>query len=249
MRDERDDTCGVVFIASGAFHATAAAEAAKSVRATNPWLAVDLFTDVEIAFDLFDNIVRIPKGHLRSKVDYLSASRFARTLYLDSDTRVVDDLGPLFALLDRFDFALAHSHQRRGTRQNVFWRAALPEAFPQVNGGVILYRQNHAVQEFLKDWKRAYHEAGFKWDQVTLRELIWNSDLRFYVLPPEYNVRYAKYLHVWNDEEATPKILHFAEFYGHAAALPGAPARLDVGFWPRLKQAAKDLHRRWKLQG
>jgi hypothetical protein len=112
--------------------------------------------------ELFDRVVKIANGHLRSKVDYLAASRFERTLYLDSDTRVVEDLLPLFALLDRFDLALAHSHQRRGARQNIFWGQPLPEAFPQINGGVILYRQNREVQELMESWKRAYHEAGFK---------------------------------------------------------------------------------------
>jgi len=244
-----NEACGVVFIASGAFHAAAAAAAAKSIRATNPWLAIDLFTDVETKSELFDRVVKIANGHLRSKVDYLAASRFERTLYLDSDTRVVEDLLPLFALLDRFDLALAHSHQRRGARQNIFWRQPLPEAFPQINGGIILYRQNREVQECMESWKRAYHEAGFKWDQITLRELIWNSDLRFYVLPPEYNVRYAKYLEVWSKDEATPKILHFAEFYDEAAAIAGTPTRRDTGVWPRIRRAAKDIRRRLKLQG
>lgn len=244
-----NESCGIVFIASGAFHMAAAVEAAKSIRATNPWLAVDLFTDVEATSDLFDRVIKIPNGHLRSKVDYLAASRFERTLYLDSDIRVVDDIKSLFSVLDRFDIALAHSHQRRGARQNIFWRQPLPEAFPQINGGVILYRQNREVQEFLESWKRAYHEAGFKWDQVTLRELIWQSDLRFYVLPPEYNVRYSKYLDVWSEDEATPKILHFAEFYNETAAMPGAPARRDLGLWPRITRAAKDVRRRLRLQG
>jgi hypothetical protein len=244
-----NESCGVVFIASGGFHAAAAAQAAQSIRATNPSLAIDLFTDAQVRPDPFDRVMKIPNGHLRSKVDYLAASRFERTLYLDSDTRVVDNLQPLFALLDRFDIALAHSHQRRGARQNIFWRQPLPEAFPQINGGVILYRQNREVQEFLESWKRAYHEAGFKWDQVTLRELIWNSNLRFYVLPPEYNVRYAKYLDIWSQDEATPKILHFAEFYRETAAMPNAPIRHELGLWPRMMRAAKDVRRRLKLQG
>ena len=86
----------------------------------------------------------------------------------------------------------------------------IPEAFPQLNGGVILYRANAAVHQMLADWKQAYHTAGFKWDQVTLRELLWKSDLRLFILPPEYNVRYSKYLEVWEADEARPKILHFA---------------------------------------
>lgn len=238
---------GVVFITSGAFHTCAAVEAAKSIRATNPAIPVDLFTDTELHSDVFSRIVKIPEGHLRSKVDYLGASRFPRTLYLDSDTRIVEDLTPMFGLLERFDIALAHSHQRRGARQNIYWRKAIPDAFPQLNGGVILYRQNAGVQAFLKDWKQAYHEAGFKWDQITLRELIWNSDLRVYVLPPEYNVRYAKYLDIWGEDEATPKILHFAEFYDEIAAIPGTAPRRDNGLGQRMRRAVKALRARLKI--
>jgi hypothetical protein len=33
------------------------------------------------------------------------------------------------------------------------------------------------------------------------------------ILPPEYNIRYEKYLTVWEEREAIPRILHFAEFH------------------------------------
>lgn len=213
--------CGVVFVASGAFHAAAAIEAAKSVRHSNPWLKVDLFTDADVPTGLFDRVTYFGNGHMRAKVDWLAASRFERTLYLDADTRVVADLAPMFALLDRFDIALAHAHQRAGGRQNLLWKKPVPSGFPQFNGGVILYRRCPSVQAFMADWGQAYHEAGFKWDQITLRELLWLSDLRLYVLPPEYNVRYRKYLNTWEPEEAQAKILHFAEFYELASSASG----------------------------
>ena len=81
----------------------------------------------------------------------------------------------------------------------------------------------------MKRWRDAYHEAGFKWDQITLRELLWMSDLAVYVLPPEDNVRYRKYLDVWTEREAVPKILHLAEYYDSLAGSPGAARRTDRG--------------------
>ena len=212
MASYRDD-CGVVYVASGEFHTMAAVSAAASVRETNPWLPVDLFTDQASVSGPLDRIVPIERGHLRSKVDYLPETRFPRTLYLDSDTRVVADLEPMFGLLSRFDLAVAHAHARNAARQTLIWRNAIPDAFPQHNGGVILYRGEGKALEFMRRWREAYHEAGFKWDQITLRELMWLSDLVIYVLPPEYNVRYEKYLNVWTEREAVPKILHFAEYY------------------------------------
>jgi hypothetical protein len=204
---------GVVYVASGKFHSEAAAKAAHSVRETNPWLTIDLFTDDSEIVGPFDQIHRFEKGHKRSKVDYLAMTRFNRTLYLDSDTRVVADLKPAFELLSRFDLAIAHAHKRNSGRQTQIWQQDIPEAFPQHNGGVILYRGEGKAIEFMRSWSRAYHEAGFKWDQITLRELMWNSDLAIYVLPPEYNVRYKKYLEIWTSDEAVAKILHLAEYY------------------------------------
>ena len=68
--------------------------------------------------------------------------------------------------------------------------------------------------EFLAKWKEAFHSAGIGKDQVTLRELLWLSDLNIYVLPPEYNVRYQKFVDIWARQptEAVPKILHMKKF-------------------------------------
>lgn len=65
----------------------------------------------------------------------------------------------------------------------------MPEAFPEINCGVLLYRKNDATTQFFRDWSAAFAEAGFGVDQVTFRELLWNSDINFYVFPPQYNKR------------------------------------------------------------
>jgi len=101
---------------------------------------------------------------------------------------------------------------RRAHKKPKFWQIALPYCFPQLNSGVFLFRKTEAVLEFLNKWREAFHTAGIGKDQVTLRELLWTSDLKVYVLPPEYNVRYQKFIDVWaqckEENEAVPKILH-----------------------------------------
>ncbi|SDY56380.1 hypothetical protein [Citreimonas salinaria] len=205
---------GVVFITAGEPYTRDACAAARSVRDSNPALQIDLFCDAAAAVPdgIFDRIHVIDTPHRRSKVDCLPLSRFDRTLYLDSDIRVVADLSSMFALLERFDFAAAHAHARNRSQTNARWRHDIPDAFPQLNGGVLLYRKCDKVQELLRDWAQSFSDAGFAKDQVTLRELVWLSDVRLFVLPPEYNVRYPKYLKVWDEDEAKAKILHFKTF-------------------------------------
>ena len=67
----------------------------------------------------------------------------------------------------------------------------------------------------MESWRDAYYANldRFQMDQRTLRELLWLSDLRMAVLPPEYNVRYIKYHYLWSKQEATSKILHLQKFH------------------------------------
>jgi hypothetical protein len=215
---------GVVYIVTtdrSEVYLKAAINSARSVSQFCPGLGVHLFTDsfgMEMVGQLkdspFSSCGEIKNPHYRSKVDYLAETPFKRTLYLDSDTRVVRDISEMFTLLDRFDLALAHAHKRNYQKTLAEWNEVIPESFPQYNGGVILFKNTPGVVSFMREWGTNFHEAGFRKDQVTLREMLWKTELRLATLPPEYNVRWKKYLRIWDSDEAVPKILHMAEFHG-----------------------------------
>lgn len=204
---------GVLYVATGAAHAEAARLSARSVRATNPGLAIALFSDVAAAWPEFDSILPVSDGHRRSKVDYLGASPFAETLYLDSDTRVRGDLSELFRLLERFDLAAARRDRVAVRRKMPRWREDVPASFPEYNSGVMLYRGTPAVLAFLEDWRQAYAELGLTADQRTLRELLWISDLRLFTLPARYNARSFEPLSWLFGREERPVILHMNRFH------------------------------------
>lgn len=236
------DGCGVLYIASGdPIYCRAALRSAESVRRHSPHLGIHLFSDaagVEMAERESDRLgitaLTIENPHRRSKVDYLKNSPFERTLYLDSDTIACSPLDEVFHVLDRFDVALAHAHQRNQRRTTRRWTVDIPTAFPQFNGGVIAYRRNPAVEEFLNQWSRFYHSEGFRKDQVTLRELLWKSELRIATLPPEFNIRYEKYLRIWDTGEARPRILHLRRFHerpGRLRRLLGPPRPPSLRRW------------------
>ncbi len=209
-------TSGVVFVATGARYIACAEAAARSVRRHMPHVPIALFTDagqLGIALSgVFDPVIELESVHHRSKVDCLMNTPFDRTLFLDADIRVLEDVSELFDLLERFDMAMAHAHARNRDATRAVWKQELPDAFPQFNTGVIAVRRNAQTQALLQDWSANYKAAGFRKDQVTLRELLWASDLRLATLPPEYNIRYPKNLWLWSRREARPRICHFYRY-------------------------------------
>ena len=108
----------------------------------------------------------------------------------------------------------------------------MPSSFPQANGGVLLYRSSPAALGFMADWRAAYAEAGFKVDQITLRELLWASDIRFAVLPARFNTRRYTWLHHWFTSTPRPVILHTNRFhptkFGPVAALARRAERAAI---------------------
>lgn len=212
---------GVIYVATGEGYRLLAEASARTLRAAEPGLSVDLFTDDPgaVSAGLFDAVHRIENPHPRSKLDCMARSRFERTLFLDADTLVLAPLGDLFDLLERFELALAHDVRRASALIQTGFEVATPYAFPQFNSGVMLYRNSAAMRAFLAEWARRFAESGAARDQPVLRDMLWQSDLRFYVLPPEFNLRRVTMLDAWEPEDARPTILHSHRLMDHMRGL------------------------------
>lgn len=217
---------GVIYVASGPDYRDLAVASARSLRAAEPGLAVDLFTDAPDAVPagLFDKVHRIERPEPRSKLICMAETRFDRTLFLDADTRVMAPLGDLFDLLERFDCAMAHDVRRASDLVQEGLAVRTPYAFPQLNSGVLLYRRSAAMLGFLREWHRRFKASGVSRDQIVLKDLLWESDIRFYVLPPEFNLRRVTMLDAWEPLDARPTILHSHRLMDH---MRGAGARID----------------------
>jgi len=205
-------TCGVIYCAHTDRYIRMAAQSASSVREHAPDLPIHLFTDpagrqkIEGHHHLFDKMIVLPEMHRRSKVDVMHQSEFERTLYLDADTWVVADFRDMFQLLDRFDIALSHAAARNHPLTLATWRKKLPPSFPQYSSGLILFKGVEGVLSLLRAWGPAFREAGFQKDQVTLRELLWDSDLRIATLPPEYHARRKENIDLWRKRPRDAKL-------------------------------------------
>jgi len=228
---------GVLFIVTGRHHTAAACDAARSVAETNPWLKIGIYTDQDLDDPLFQFVGRIEPCHGRQKHEYVGRSPFRETLYLDSDVRVTSDLKDLFRILERYELAGAQVRYRSSPKRLKKYKLDLPQAFPQINCGVMLYKKCDNVDALFRAWQQAYREGGFTRDQIPFREVLWHSNVKLYVLGPEYNTRNIPLPPF--GKEPLPLILHINAFHS-----PSALKRLALHLllWPariRLRRAAR----------
>ena len=207
------DDSGVLFVVTGAHYTAAAGDAARSVAQTNPWLKIGIFSDQDVTDPVFTFVGKIQGDDSRRKHEYVGQSPFAKTLYLDSDVRVIDDLRDLFRLLERYEMAGAHVRYRSIPKRLGKNKLDLPQAFPQINCGVLLYRKCERVDALFQSWIDTYREGGFTRDQIPFREALWQSEIKFYVFGPEYNMRNIPF---WPSKRPLPLILHIYAFHAQS---------------------------------
>jgi hypothetical protein len=217
---------GVFFIAIGEIYVKQAVIAAKSIKNHSPGLSIALYTNIDpgiINPGLFDKIITVneKKGNENLKtydrVLGLRHTPFDYTLALDTDMYILADLSNLFALLDKFDMVFCHEHSREimiNIFQNQFsdLERSIPSSFPIFQGGLIMYKKNEKVNNFLCDFIANYERNNYFFDMHSLRETVWNSDVRFLVLPEEYNFNNPRYIIQWEKQDheiARPRILHY----------------------------------------
>jgi hypothetical protein len=200
---------GVVYVATGEGCRQEAIRSAKTVKRHNPSIDIAIFTEMPEVDPVFDLTFLIEKPEFSAidKVKNLWRTPFHKSIYIDADTIITGDLLPLFDLLDRVDFAGVHETARG------FWykefQSEIPEAFGELNTGMMVFKATPTVIGLLKDWHGAYLETS-KWlsrfgtdkwmltnEQPAMRHLLYHRpEVKLWVLPTEYNAlrHYGTYL-------------------------------------------------------
>jgi len=210
-----DSERGVIYIATGEKYVEMAARSAKSLKSHSPNIPTYIFTDCNVdRYSCFDGSANIPStqpGYLNgAKLDYHDKTPFKKTLFLDADTRVCENITHMFDVLDRFDIAVAYEPGR--TRELEKYPGLAPRGFLPVNSGVILYKSTDSVIELMKNWQEAHIKSGNRQAQPTLRDQLWLSDIRLLILPPEYNCRKRFYFNYLKKSKVKPVIAHLVDF-------------------------------------
>jgi hypothetical protein len=138
------------------------------------------------------------------RIANMRRSPFGRTIYLDGDTYVVDEIVHVLELLDHYELALARSPSYRGLAD-----PEVPKAFYEFNCGVLAWRASDRVADFLRSWEETYRawleqdvltgplgdptptRSGMG-DQPAFRRCAWQHGMSIFVLAPEYNLRVGR---------------------------------------------------------
>jgi hypothetical protein len=205
---------GIVYSCSGDAYVEEALRSARSSLRHNP-IPHLLFATAEVEDEPGLSVVRFePSANpYVDKIANMRRSPFQRTLYLDTDTFVVDQIVHLLALLDNYEIAAAQASGYRGLAD-----PEVPAAFYELNTGVLAWRAGERAQDFMRDWQATYEawlldepfpgagkasarriarsqatgrtqSLGGAADQPAFRRCAWQHGLSLFVLGPEYNLR------------------------------------------------------------
>ena len=218
-------SCGYVYAATGDAYVSLARRSARSLRRViGTDVPIDLFTDQELTDPVFDRVHQLQGNSRRPKMEALLNSRFDKTIYMDADTICIASISDIFDVLDHFDMTACAEQRRNDARVRMQHRLGdVPFAFPQINSGLIGVRKSPKVADLLSEWRRVSHSGQEKFDQHSLRHLLFNSKLRFHTLPPEYNVMFFGPFMAPAGGFTAPRLLHLPVLHSLPAGDPMQP--------------------------
>lgn len=201
-------SCGILYFAKGDVFVNEATISARRTRAVMPETPVCIVTDREVDAECFDEVfLDTSKFEWADTPAALAQSPFDRTIFLDSDTYLDESIAEIFHVLDGFDVA-ARVNRDRAHIPDVADDERIdgvPSGFPEIQSGVVAYRDTPAVADFLADWERRGREDGDP-DQRSLRAALFHNDVQFAPLEHRYNCLYRSD----NTLDGSVKVFHGA---------------------------------------
>ncbi len=143
---------GIIYLASGGrSYLGELLTSLQSLRRFEPGLPVTVFSRFALPLGQSgceSRPLTSDEHPLKLKVMTLKESPYEETLFLDTDTTIKGQLGPVFDQLGQHDFAAANSHEADWSVQPPRFVALVKPL--DYNTGVLLYRKSEAMQRFLE---------------------------------------------------------------------------------------------------
>lgn len=184
---------GVLYIAFGDKYIEQAEKSALSLRKVQS-AHITIFCDRDISSPMFDVVRKVHPEHNRAKVDFIKETPYVKTIYLDSDIKIIRNISEIFEILEYFEFVGTHdlSRKRQEWSEKIPEYEKIPYGFTEINGGVLGIKKTKASCQLINLWTKKfyqYRQLTRNQDQPALRMALWESNVRYHILPVEFNVR------------------------------------------------------------
>lgn len=215
MTNQTFPTNGVIYCATGKKKfLDEAIISVRSLRKYNKDIKVSIFVDQINNFknskNLFDSIqiIEKPEHNFADKIFAIRNSPYIKSIYIDCDTVITDDISELFDILADYDIAVTNTPFKNLNYNPKYY-----------NAGFIVFNKNERTNQLFNFWNEQFHMKPFYSDQPTFREVVNKSSIPLLVLPSEYNFRLPFVSYAQNKV----KILH-----GHEIMLMDANRRNKI---------------------
>lgn len=115
---------------------------------------------------------------------------YKRFVFFDSDTWLCAAIGDVYDVLRVYPLVGVHA-PARATCPTPY---PLPDAFPELNTGVLGYTNGGETRRLFERWLKVmiehYDTIGDN-DQGSLRVALWECGTPIWIMPPEYNCRFG----------------------------------------------------------
>ena len=203
------NACGFTYVATGRRFKEEANVSCASLKKHMPDSHVTVFVDDEDGLQegIYDQVIKIdtPNYSFYDKIHAFLNTPYQKTVYIDTDTFVCDQVADLFEILDRFDVAAVRDHWSLEKQD-------CPRCFDDFNTGLVAFCNKPTVIEAIRSWEAIYryqieNKVDVDHDQPAFRSAIYkHHDVTVYVLPKNYNLRLTS--PIFLGYGFFPKILH-----------------------------------------
>lgn len=179
---------GILYIATGSEYIQEAKRSAQYVRSVVDY-PIALITDQQVNDYIFDEVIidPEPQNTYIDKPRNLGRTPFDQTIFIDTDSYIINDVGELFDLLEFADLAAVVDPNEDALRlMNERYYDTLPESIPEYNTGMLVYSSAAVNNGFFQRWEENYSQDHSQ-DQISFRKTIAETDLQFTALSNVYN--------------------------------------------------------------